>query len=181
MMNEKMVIKTAKSLNREKYVLEKLNKQIESLKEKERYLKKELGETTENLQTSKIKEQEIKDANLKVKMLAEEEIMKNRKEHNELAMLREMKKNVQKELNRAIQENLSAKYNLESLKGTRKVLDGNLRGLQDNYTQLSSEKEKLNTELLQYKQEYDELMQLYEVKKSEDIQLKSLYNFHFNK
>jgi hypothetical protein len=98
MMNEKMVVKTAKSLNREKYVLEKLNKQIEQLQEKEMSLKRELSETSENLQISKIKEQEIKEANLKVKMQAEEEVMRNKKDHNELTMLREMKKNVQKEL-----------------------------------------------------------------------------------
>ena len=38
-MNERMVIKTAKSLNREKYMLDKLNKQIENLQEKENNLK----------------------------------------------------------------------------------------------------------------------------------------------
>lgn len=179
MMNEKMVIKTAKSLNREKYVLEKLNKQIEQLKEKEEYLKAELSSTTENLQISKIKEQEIKETNLRVKMSAEEEAMKNKKDHNELTMLREMKKNVQKELNRAIQDNLNAKYNLDSLREQKKVLESNMGNLQDNYQQLSQEKDYLNQELLQLKQEYDELMQLYEMKKSEDTQLKTLYKFHF--
>jgi hypothetical protein len=179
MMNEKMVLKTAKSLNREKYVLDKLNKQIEQLKEKEEALKKELADTTENLQVSKIREQEIKEANFKVKIHAEEELMKNKKDHNELTMLREMKKNVQKELNRAIQDNLNAKYNLDSLRENKKVLDSNLRGLQENYENLSQEKETLNQELLRMKSEYDELMQLYELKKSEDIQLKSLYKFHF--
>jgi uncharacterized protein (DUF3084 family) len=179
MMNEKMVVKTAKSLNREKYVLEKLNKQIEQLQEKEMSLKRELSETSENLQISKIKEQEIKEANLKVKMQAEEEVMKNKKDHNELTMLREMKKNVQKELNRAIQDNLNAKYNLDSLRENKKVLESNLRNLQENYQQLSQDKDGLNEELLSLKSEYDELMQLYELKKSEDVQLKSLYKFHF--
>lgn len=179
MMNEKMVIKTAKSLNREKYVLEKLNKQIDTLREKEEYLRRELADSTNNLQNAKMKENEIKDANLKVKMMAEEEIMKNKKDHNELTMLREMKKNMQKELNRAVQDNLNAKYGLDSLRETRKVLEGNLRNLQDNSQQLSMERDSLNQELLQYKQEYDELMQLYELKKSEDVQLKSLYKFHF--
>ena len=47
-MNERMVIKTAKSLNREKYLLDKLNKQIENLKEKESNLKKEYKEVTKN-------------------------------------------------------------------------------------------------------------------------------------
>ena len=178
-MNEKMVVKTAKSLNREKYVLEKLNKQIEQLQEKEQHLKKELSETSDSLQSSKYREQEIKEANLKVKMHAEEEVMKNKKDHNELTMLREMKKNVQKELNRAIQDNLNAKYNLDSLRETKKVLESNLRNLQDNYGQLSDDKDGLNNELLRLKSEYDELMQLYELKKSEDVQLKSLYKFHF--
>ena len=54
-----MVIKTAKSLNREKYMLDKLNKQIENLKEKENDLKKEYKEVTQNLQNSKLKEQEM--------------------------------------------------------------------------------------------------------------------------
>ena len=174
-----MVIKTAKSLNREKYVLEKLNKQIDQLREKEDNLKRELSETSENLQISKIKEQEIKEANLKVKMQAEEEVMKNKKDHNELSMLREMKKNVQKELNRAIQDNLNAKYNLDSLRENKKVLESNLGNLQDNYQLLSQDKNGLNEELLRLKCEYDELMQLYELKRSEDVQLKSLYKFHF--
>lgn len=178
-MNEKMVIKTAKSLNKEKYVLEKLNKQIEQLREREDALKKELAETTDNLQSSKVREQEIKEANLKVKMHAEEEVMKNKKDHNELTMLREMKKNVQKELNRAIQDNLNAKYNLDSLRENKKVLESNLKNLQDNFQNLSQDKDTLNGELLKLKAEYDELMQLYELKKSEDVQLKSLYKFHF--
>lgn len=177
--NEKLVIKTAKSLNREKYMLDKLNKQIEALKEKEEFLKKEIQSTTENLHVSKVKEQEIKEANIKVKMLAEEEVMKNKKDHNELTMLREMKKNVQKELNRAIQDNLNAKYNLDSLRETKKVLENNLFNLQEDHQHLSQEKETLNHELLSLKQEYDELMQLYELKKSEDVQLKTLYKFHF--
>jgi uncharacterized protein (DUF3084 family) len=179
MINEKMVLKTAKSLNREKYVLEKLNKQIEQLKEKEEYLKKELSLTSENLKGSKMKEDEIKQMNMRTKFHAEEEIMKNKQDHNELTMLREMKKNVQKELNRAIQDNLNAKYNLDSLRETKKVLESNLMNLQDNYQHMSGEKDSLNQELLKYKQEYDELMQLYELKKSEDVQLKTLYKFHF--
>ena len=57
-MNERMVIKTAKSLNREKYILDKLNKQIENLKEKESSLKKEYQEVTKNLESAKLKEKE---------------------------------------------------------------------------------------------------------------------------
>ena len=176
-----MVIKTAKSLNKEKYMLDKLNKQIESLQEKENALKKEFKEITQNLQNSKLKEQEMKEENTKIKQMAEEEIMKNRKDHNELTMLREMKKNLQKELNRAIQENLSAKYNLESIKENKKLVESNLNSLQNTYNQLVADKEKLNNELLAAKQEYDELMQMYELKKNEDVQLRNLYNFHFNK
>ena len=180
-MNERMVIKTAKSLNKEKYMLDKLNKQIESLQEKESALKKEFKEITQNLQNSKLKEQEMKEENTKIKQMAEEEIMKNRKDHNELTMLREMKKNLQKELNRAIQENLTAKYNLESIKENKKLVESNLNSLQSTYNQLAADKERLNNELLAAKQEYDELMQMYELKKNEDAQLRNLYNFHFNK
>lgn len=180
-MNERMVIKTAKSLNKEKYMLDKLNKQIESLQEKESSLKKEFKEITQNLQNSKLKEQEMKEENIKIKQMAEEEIMKNRKDHNELTMLREMKKNLQKELNRAIQENLTAKYNLESIKENKKLVESNLNSLQSTYNQLAADKERLNNELLAAKQEYDELMQMYELKKNEDAQLRNLYNFHFNK
>ena len=36
--------------------------------------------------------------NLKIKQMAEDEIKKNKKDHNELTMLRETKKNLQKEL-----------------------------------------------------------------------------------
>ena len=180
-MNERMVIKTAKSLNKEKYMLDKLNKQIESLQEKESALKKEFKEITQNLQNSKLKEQEMKEENIKIKQMAEEEIMKNRKDHNELTMLREMKKNLQKELNRAIQENLTAKYNLESIKENKKLVESNLNSLQSTYNQLAADKERLNNELLAAKQEYDELMQMYELKKNEDAQLRNLYNFHFNK
>ena len=179
-MNERMVIKTAKSLNKEKYMLDKLNKQIESLQEKESSLKKEFKEITQNLQNSKLKEQEMKEENTKIKQMAEEEIMKNRKDHNELTMLREMKKNLQKELNRAIQENLTAKYNLESIKENKKLVESNLNSLQSTYNQLAADKERLNNELLAAKQEYDELMQMYELKKNEDAQLRNLYNFHFN-
>ena len=180
-MNERMVIKTAKSLNKEKYMLDKLNKQIESLQEKESALKKEFKEITQNLQNSKLKEQEMKEENTKIKQMAEEEIMKNRKDHNELTMLREMKKNLQKELNRAIQENLTAKYNLESIKENKKLVESYLNSLQSTYNQLAADKERLNNELLAAKQEYDELMQMYELKKNEDAQLRNLYNFHFNK
>ncbi len=155
-----MVIKTAKSLNREKYMLDKLNKQIENLQEKENNLKKEYQEVTKNLQNSKLREQEMKEENLKIKQMAEEEIMKNKKDHNELTMLREMKKNLQKELNRAIQENLNAKYNLESIKENKKLVESNLNSLKETYNQLTMDKEKLNDELLRAKQEYDELMQL---------------------
>ena len=56
-----MVIKTAKSLNREKYMLDKLNKQIENLKEKENNLKKEYKEVTKNLEDAKLKEKEMLD------------------------------------------------------------------------------------------------------------------------
>ena len=176
-----MVIKTAKSLNREKYMLDKLNKQIENLQQKENNLKKEFKEVSQNLQNSKLKEQEMKVENLKIKQMAEEEIMKNRKDHNELTMLREMKKNLQKELNRAIQENLAAKYNLESIKEIKKLVESNLNSLQETYNQLTSDKGKLNDKLLKAIQEYDELMQIYELKKNEDAQLRNLYNFRFNK
>jgi hypothetical protein len=178
-MNDKMVSKTAKSLNREKFVLEKLNKQIEILKEKEESLKKELTLCSENLHQSKLKEQEIKDTNMKIKLIAEEEIMKNKKDHNELTMLRDMKKNVQKELNRVIQDNLNAKYGLDSLRENKKTLEEQLLGLQDTFKKSSEERDMLNSELMRYKQEYDELIQIYELKKSEDVQLKSLYKFHF--
>ncbi len=174
-----MVSKTAKSLNREKFVLEKLNKQIEILKEKEESLKKELTLCSENLHQSKLKEQEIKDTNMKIKLIAEEEIMKNKKDHNELTMLRDMKKNVQKELNRVIQDNLNAKYGLDSLRENKKTLEEQLLGLQDTFKKSSEERDMLNSELMRYKQEYDELIQIYELKKSEDVQLKSLYKFHF--
>jgi chromosome segregation ATPase len=179
MMNEKLVLKTAKSLNKEKFILEKLNKQIDNLREKEEYLKKELAMSAETLEKSKQKEQEIKEANMKVKIMAEEEIMKNKKDHNELLALRDMKKNLQKELNRAVQDNLNAKYNLQSQREQKEILENNLRGLQDSYNQVTYEKDSLNQELLRYKQEYDELMQLYELKRNEDLQLKTLYKFHF--
>ena len=178
-MNEKMISKTAKSLNREKFILEKLNKQIDILREKEDSLKRELTQCSENLHQSKLKEQEIKDTNMKIKLIAEEEIMKNKKDHNELTMLRDMKKNVQKELNRAIQDNLNAKYGLDSLRENKRMLEENLINLQDTFKNSCSERDILNNELMKYKQEYDELIQIYELKKSEDVQLKSLYKFHF--
>lgn len=174
-----MVNKTAKSLNREKFILEKLNKQIEILKEKEEQLKRELTLCSENLHQSKLKEQEIRDTNLKIKLIAEEEIMKNKKDHNELTMLKDMKKNVQKELNRAIQDNLNAKYGLDSLRENKRMLEDNLLNLQETYKNSANERDLLNNELMKYKQEYDELIQIYELKKSEDVQLKSLYKFHF--
>ena len=49
------------------------------------------------------------------------------------------------------------------------------------YNQLNADKEKLNEELLKAKQEYDELMQIYELKKNEDEILRKMYNNHFNK
>lgn len=174
-----MVTKTAKSLNREKFILEKLVKQIEMLREKEESLKRELSQCSDNLHQSKLKEQEIKDTNMKIKLIAEEEIMKNKKDHNELTMLREMKKNVQKELNRAIQDNLNAKYGLDSLRENKRLLEENLLNLQETYKNSCVERDNLNSELMKYKQEYDELIQIYELKKSEDVQLKSLYKFHF--
>lgn len=178
-MNEKMVIKTAKCLNREKFILEKLNKQIEQLKQKEAQLQQELTNVTENLQTSKQKEVEIKEINQNVRKVAEEELLKNKKDHNELQILRDLKKNVQKELNRAIQDNVNIKYALDSLRENRKVAENSLKSLQETFTQVSMERDMLNNELIQYKQEYDELLQLYELKKHEDFQLKNLYKHHF--
>jgi chromosome segregation ATPase len=178
-MNEKMVIKTAKSLNREKFILEKLNKQIETLKEKEASLKKELETVSGSLEESKQREMEIKQINEKVRIVAEEEILKNKKEHSELQMLKEMKKTIQKEFSRAQQDNLNIKHALEALREKRKIAEGNLNSLQETYSQLSNEKDMYNNELLQYKQEYDDLLQLYELKKNEDVQLKTLYNHHF--
>jgi chromosome segregation ATPase len=178
-MNEKLVIKTAHSLNKEKYILDKLNKEIDNLKVKEEFLRKEINMTAEHLHNSKLKEQEVKEANVRVKMMAEEEIIKNKKDHNELNMLREMKIKLQKEMTRAIQDNLNAKYALESVREKKVGLEDNLRNLQDTHSQLTNEKEALNHELMSFKQEYDELMQVYELKRSEDVQLKSLYKFHF--
>ena len=121
------------------------------------------------------------DENMKIKQMAEDEIKKNKKDHNELTMLRETKKNLQKELNRAVQENLNAKYNLESIKENKKIVETNLNNLKATYNQLTLDKEKLNEELLKAKQEYDELMQIYELKKNEDEILRKMYNEHFNK
>ncbi len=178
-MNDKIVLKSAKSFNIEKHNLDKLNKQIDNLREKEENLKHEIEVATNNLQNSRIKEQDIKELNNKIKMNADEEIMRNKKDHNELAILREMKNSLQKDLARVMQENLNTKYGLQSLREQRGVLENNLKNLQETYSQVAEEKENYNQELLQYKQEYDELMQLYELKKTEDIQLKSLYKFHF--
>ena len=174
-----MVIKTAKCLNREKFVLEKLNKQIEQLKIKENQLQEELGQITQNLQSSKQKEQEIKELNQNVRKIAEDELLKNKKDHNELQMLRDLKKNVQKELNRAVQDNINIKYALDSLRENKRVAENNLKNLQETFTQTSMERDMLNNELMQYKQEYDELLQLYELKKHEDTQLRNLYKHHF--
>ena len=60
----------------------------------------------------------------------------------------ELYKNLQKELNRAIQENLTAKYNLESIKENKKLVESNLNSLQSTYNQLAADKERLNNELL---------------------------------
>ncbi len=179
MISEKMVAKTAKSLTREKYILEKLNKQIEVLKEKEDSLKRELEAVSEDLKESKLRENEVKQLNLKAKLQADEEIMKNKQEHNELTMLKEMKKTIEKELNRAVQDNLNAKFNLDFVKENKRTLESNFKSLQETNFTLTTEKEDLNKELLKYKQQYDELMQMYEQKKSEDSQLKNLYKFHF--
>ena len=70
---------------------------------------------------------------------------------------------------------------MESIKENKKIVETNLNNLKATYNQLTLDKEKLNEELLRAKQEYDELMQLYELKKNEDAQLRNLYNFHFNK
>lgn len=175
-----MVLKTAKNLNKEKYNLDKLNNQILLLKEKEEKLKQELRESEIQLSLSKKKEEEIKEVNSKVKVMAKEEMMKNKNDHNELVNLREMKKMLQKDLNRVMQENLKAKYELESLRETTRSLENNVQNLQGTYNETCKERDDLNDELMKYKQEYDELMQIYELKKSEDAQLKQLYNFHFN-
>ena len=174
-----MVIKTAKCLNREKFVLEKLNKQIEQLKQKEFSLQEELASVSQGLQLSKQKEQEIKEINQNVRKIAEEELLKNKKDQNELQMLKDLKKNIQKELSRATQDNLNIKYALDSLKENKRVAENNLKSLQETFTQTSMERDMLNNELVQYKQEYDELLQLYELKKHEDVQLRNLYKHHF--
>ncbi len=178
-MNERIVIKTAHTLNKEKYVLEKLNKQIENLKDKEEQLRREIAIASENTQNSKLKEQIVKQANLKARLQAEEEQMKNKKDHNELNMLKDLKLKMQKELNRSVQDNINAKYNLTAIRENKIAVHNQLENLQDTFNNLVKEKEALNNELLQYKNEYDELMQLYELKRSEDIQLKNLYKFHF--
>jgi chromosome segregation ATPase len=178
-MNERIVIKTAHSLNKEKYVLEKLNKQIENLKDKEEQLRREISIANENTQNSKLKEQVVKEANVKVRLQAEEEQMKNKKDQNELNMLKDLKLKIQKELSRAVQDNVSSKFNLTAVRENKRAVHTQLENLQDTYSHLVNEKESLNNELLQYKNEYDELMQLYELKRSEDLQLKNLYKFHF--
>jgi chromosome segregation ATPase len=178
-MNEKIVIKTAHSLNKEKYVLEKLNKQIENLKDKEEQLRREISIANENTQNSKLKEQVVKEANVKVRLQAEEEQMKNKKDQNELNMLKDLKLKMQKELNRAVQDNVCVKFSLTAVRENKRAVHTQLENLQDTYNHLINEKESLNNELLQYKNEYDDLMQLYELKRSEDLQLKNLYKFHF--
>ena len=179
-MNEKMVLETAKRLNKEKYILEKLNKQIEALKEKEQYLIKELESTSENLMKSKQSEEEIKNMNYKVKVLANEESTKNQIGHSELLKLKNVKINLQKELNRIVQENLQSKYTLESLRENRKSLDSTLNNLRETHYKISVEKDQFSNELSMAKNEYDELIKLYQNKRNEDMQLKSLYKFHFS-
>lgn len=179
-MNEKMVIETAKKLNKEKYYLEKLNKQIENLQEKERSLQRELEETTENFMKSKQREEEIKNQNYKVKILANEESTKNEINHSELLKLKNVKNNLQKELSRVVQENLQAKYTLESLIETRKGLESTLNNLREAFKRIDEEKDILSQELSNAKNEYDELIQIYQNKKNEDNQLKSLYKYHFS-
>ena len=175
-----MVLETAKRLSREKYILEKLNKQIETLKEKEQYLVKELESTSDNLLRSKQSEEEIKNMNYKVKVLANEESTKNQIGHSELLKLKNVKINLQKELNRVIQENLQSKYSLESLRENRKSLESTLNNLRETHSKISGDKEKLSQELNSAKNEYDELIQIYQNKRNEDMQLKSLYKFHFS-
>lgn len=175
-----MVLETAKRLNREKYILEKLNKQIETLKEKEQYLIKELEQTSDNLLKSKQTEEEIKNMNYKVKILANEESTKNQIGHSELLKLKNVKINLQKELNRVIQENLQSKYTLDSLREQRKSLESTLGSLRETHSKISIEKEQLSQELSNAKNEYDELIQIYQNKRNEDMQLKSLYKFHFS-
>ena len=179
-MNEKMVLETAKRLNKEKYILEKLNKQIEALKEKEQYLIKELESTSENLMKSKQSEEEIKNMNYKVKVLANEESTKNQIGHSELIKLKNVKANLQKELNRITQENIQSKYTLESLRENRKGLEMTLNNLRETHSKISSEKEQLSEELNSATNEYKELIQIFQNKKNEDLQLKSLYKFHFS-
>ena len=179
-MNEKMVLETAKRLNREKYILEKLNKQIEALKDKEQYLIKELESTSDNLLRSKQSEEEIKNMNYKVKVLANEESTKNQIGHSELLKLKNVKINLQKELNRIVQENLQSKYTLESLRENRKSLDSTLNNLRETHYKISVEKDQFSNELSMAKNEYDELIKLYQNKRNEDMQLKSLYKFHFS-
>ena len=43
------------------------------------------------------------------------------------------------------------------------MVESNLNSLQNTYNQLAADKERLNNELLAAKQEYDELMQMYEL------------------
>mgnify|MGYP007070226481 CR=1 FL=1 len=69
----------------------------------------------------------------------------------------------------------------ESIKENKKIVEANLNNLKSTYNQLNMDKEKLNEELLRAKQEYDELMQIYELKKNEDEILRKMYNNHFNK
>ena len=175
-----MVLETAKRLNREKYILEKLNKQIEALKDKEQYLIKELESTSDNLLRSKQSEEEIKNMNYKVKVLANEESTKNQIGHSELLKLKNVKINLQKELNRIVQENLQSKYTLESLRENRKSLDSTLNNLRETHYKISVEKDQFSNELSMAKNEYDELIKLYQNKRNEDMQLKSLYKFHFS-
>ena len=67
-------------------MLDKLNKQIENLKEKENNLKKEYKEVTKNLEDAKIKEKEMLDENMKIKQ------MKKKKKKKKIIYVEEVKK-----------------------------------------------------------------------------------------
>jgi chromosome segregation ATPase len=94
--------------------------------------------------------------------------------------LKNVKINLQKELNKIVQENLQSKYTLESLRENRKSLDSTLNNLRETYYKISVEKDQFSNELSMAKNEYDELIKLYQNKRNEDMQLKSLYKFHFS-
>ncbi len=178
-MNQIKINKSAKTSNREKFLLEKLKIEIQILKEKEHELKRELSLCWENLNISKQRDKEIRDIKLKIKLIAEEEIMKNKKDHLELSMLIDIKKNFRKELDKAIQDNLKANCGLDNLRENKIKLEKNLINLQETYENAANERNSSNKELIKFKQEYDELLQIYDLNKSENFQLKSLYKFHF--